>query len=113
MTRCNGNLTEERWFQLSFFGQMANLGCEVARAIKWKKEDAERSVAAFESALELLDLTIDDKKNHTRGCLKELCRLREVLIDYFMYDNIYGSSDEKWNNYFYAFNYAAQLRKGV
>lgn len=109
MTRCNKNLTKERWFQLSFFEQMANLGTEVGRIIRWRKDDSNRSKAAFESALELLDLTIDDKKNHTRGCLKELCRLREVLVDYFCFDNIYGSTDEKWNNYFYAFNYAARL----
>ncbi len=109
MTRCNENLTEERWFRLSFFEQMANLGSEVERTIKWKEEDPERSRAAFESALELLDLTIDDKKNKVRSKIKELCRLREVLVDYFCFDNIYGSSDEKWNSYFYAFNYAARI----
>ena len=110
MTRCNQNLTEERWFKLSFFEQMANLGVEVGRVIRWRGECPERSKAAFESALELVDLTIKDKRN--RGSrLKELCRLREVLVDYFCFDNIYGSSDEKWNNYFYAFNYAARINK--
>ena len=63
MTSFNENLTEERWFKLSFFEQMANLGSEVSRAIKWKKKDPERSKCAFESALELLDLTIKDIKN--------------------------------------------------
>ena len=109
MTRCNKNLTEERWFKLSFFEQMANVGSDLERAIKWKEEHPGRSTSAFESALELLDLTIDDKKNRARPILKELCRLREVLVDYFCFDNIYGSSDEKWNSYFYAFNYAASL----
>lgn len=109
MTLLNENLTEKRWFDLSFFAQMANLGSEVGRAIKWKKKDPERSRCAFESALELLDLTIEDKKNKKKPKLKELCILREVLADYFCFDNIYGSSDEKWNNYFYGFNYAASL----
>jgi len=109
MTVLNKNLTEERWFDLSFFEQMANLGSEVSRAIRWKEKDPERSKHAFESALELLDLTIDDKKNKNKPKLTELCRLREVLADYFCFDNIYGSDDEKWNNYFYGFNYAASL----
>ena len=111
MTRCNKNLTEERWFQLSFFEQMANLGSEVERAIKWRKKDPERGRAAFESALELLDLTIDDKKNRIKATMKELCRLREVLVDYFLFDNIYGSDDKKWQDYFYAFNYAVAINK--
>ena len=109
MTIFNENLTKERWFGLSFFEQMANLGSEVGRAIKWKEKDPERSKYAFESALELLDLTIEDTKNKNKPKLKELCILREVLADYFCFDNIYGSNDEKWNNYFYAFNYAASL----
>ena len=125
MTILNENLTEERWFKLSFFEQMANLGSEVIRAIKWKEKDHGRSVSALESALELLDLTINDKKNKTKpkltdatiqdkknnkSKLVELCRLREVLADYFCFDNIYGSSDQNLNSYFYGFNYAASLK---
>lgn len=111
MTSLNGNLTKERWFGLSFFEQMANLGSEVSRAIKWRIKDPSRSRCAFESAIELLDLTIEDAKNKKRSRLKELCRLREVLADYFCFDNIYGSNDEKWNNYFYGFTYAASLKR--
>lgn len=102
-------LAEGRWFKLSFFEQMANIGSEIGRAINWKDKDEKHSNAAFERGLELLDLTIEDKKN--RRHLKELCRLREVLADYFCFDNIYGLDDEKWNNYFYAFNCAAAIKK--
>ena len=66
MTIFNNDLTKERWFRLSFFEQMANLGSEVSRAIKWRSKDPERSRHAFESALELLDLTIEDTKNRSR-----------------------------------------------
>ncbi len=103
-------LTQEKWQKKSFFEQMANIGTEIGRAINWRKKDAQKSSASFERGLELLDLTIEDKKNH-QGKLKELCKLREVLVDYFMYDNVYGSSDEKWNNYFYGFNYAAAINR--
>lgn len=99
-------LAAGRWRELSFFEQMANVGSEVERAIKWRGKNQAYGQAAFERALELLDLTADDSKNRLR--LKELLRLREVLVDYFKYDNIYGSSDKKWQNYFFAFNYAAR-----
>ncbi len=43
--------------------------------------------------------------------LKELCRLRDVLADYFYFDNIYGSTDQNMRNYFFAFNHAATLEQ--
>ncbi len=97
----------KRWGQLSFFEQMANIGSEVERAINWKEKKAEYSQLASDRTLELLDLTIGDKKNQSRGRLKELLRLREVLADYFYFDNVYNSNDEIWKKYFLAFNYAA------
>lgn len=103
------DLTKEKWESLSIFEQMANMGAEFGRAENWKVKDKKLSEAAFFRGLELLDTTITDKKNRKR--LKELLRLREMLLDYFYFDNIYGSSDQKWNDYFYNFNYAASLRK--
>jgi hypothetical protein len=101
------DLTEERWFGMSLIEQLANLGSEVHRTISWKNRgDQEYSQKALERALELLDFTIADPKNI--GRLKELTRARECLVDYFMYDNIYGSSDESWEKYFYAFAFAAR-----
>ena len=103
------NLAGGRWFKFSFFEQMANIGSEVERTISWRNENTEYSRTAFERGLELLDFTIIDPKNKKK--LKELCRLREVLVDYFYFDNIYGSTDQNINNYFYAFNYAASINR--
>ena len=102
-------LTIEKWNSLSFFEQMSNIGAEIGRTINWKKKDKELSTAALYRGIELLDATIEDKKNVKK--LKELCRLREVIADYFIFDNIYGSSDKKWNNYFYPFNYASAINR--
>ena len=99
------------WFKLTFFEQMANVGSEVERTIIWENKNKEYSIKAIERALELLDLTISDIKNRLR--LKELMRLRETLVDYFYFDNQFSSSDKSWQNYFYAFNYAARLGMGV
>lgn len=98
------------WQKLSFFEQMANIGSEVARSINWREKNKNYASLAFDRALELLGLTIDDPRNRSR--LKELTRLREVLIDYFAFDNEYGSSDLLWSHYFYPFNYAARLNIG-
>lgn len=97
-----------RWFELTFFEQMANIGSEVERTISWKeKSNLEYSRMAFERALELLDLTIADSRNIKR--LRELLRVREALADYFEFDNEYKSTDKLWQNYFYPFNWAARL----
>ncbi|MEK7124436.1 MAG: hypothetical protein AAB877_02005 [Patescibacteria group bacterium] len=88
---------------------MANIGAEIGRAINWRSKDKKLSQLAFERGLELLDLTIQDKKN--RGSkMKELSRLQEVLADYFMGNNEYGSTDKSWENYFYFFNAAAATK---
>ncbi len=97
---------KDRWFKFSLIEQMANVGAEIGRTINWRGKNKKESQAAFERGLELLDLIIEDPKNKKR--LKELLRVRETLVDYFCFDNIYGSSDENINNYFYAFNYAAR-----
>lgn len=102
------DLAAGKWETLKFAGQMANIGSEVERAIKWKnKNKPERSRLAFFRALELVDFTLMDKKNKDR--LGELCRVREVLVDYFFADNQYKSTDEAWQKYFRAFNWMANI----
>lgn len=105
------DLANGRWNELSIIEQMANVGCDIERAIRWRnKGDLDYSRNAFERALELLQFTIADQKNRKR--LKELCRAKEALIDYFVYDNEYASTDEAWQNYFFNFNYMYALQKG-
>jgi hypothetical protein len=105
------DLTPERWFNFSLLFQLANVGTDIERAIQFKKRDkADDSYYAFLRALELLDLTIADPKHRKR--LKELCRVREALKDYFLGDNEYNSTDKAWQQYFYHYNYAAALERG-
>ncbi len=100
-------LTLKRWSEFRFCEQMANIGSEVERTIKWRDKDRKYSKMAFERCLELVDLTVADPKNKNR--LKKILRSREVLVDYFEDKNIYCSSDKLWQNYFYGFNYAARI----
>ena len=97
-----------RWNSFSIYKQMANIGAEVGRAINWRKKgNKEMSNNAFYRALELIDFTVDDPKN--RNSLKEILRVRELLVDYLAGDNIYNSTDKDWEKYFYCFNFAARL----
>jgi len=100
-----------RWFELSLIEQLANIGADIERCIKWKqKGHLDYSRAAFERALDLLCLTVEDPKNRNR--LREILRTREALIDHFVFDNEYNTTDQQWQNYFYQFNYAAAVKKG-
>jgi len=103
----HAELAAGRWQALSFAEQMANIGSEVERAIKWRTKDEGISRHAAERGLELLWLTIDDVRNRTR--LKELARLYEVLADHFWFENSYSSTDQQWHRYFRAFNWAARV----
>ena len=102
-----GKLAEGRWAAMSFCEQMSNVGSEVSRALSWKKKKKEDlSQRAINRALELLDLTIDLIREFPR--LKELCRVREGLVDYFYGKNEFLSSEILWRKYFDHFNYAAR-----
>jgi hypothetical protein len=110
MTVFHAELTDARWRALSLVEQLANVGSEVERTIKWaRKERSEQSTNALYRGLELLDLTIGDPRHRKR--LKELTRLREVLLDYFVGPNEFGSSDALWHGYFHAFGMAAALQR--
>jgi len=107
------NLASGAWFKFTLLEQLANVGTDVDRAIRWRnKGNLEYSQQAFERALELLSLTIIDPKHRKTGRLKELGRVRECLIDYFMFDNEYQTDDKFWQEYFYQFNYAAAIQRG-
>jgi hypothetical protein len=104
------SLAGDRWFKFSLFEQLGNVGSDIERAIQWRnKGDLEASKAAFYRALELLNFTILDPKHRKR--LRELARVREALIDYFLCDNEYNSTDKQWQDYFFDYAYAAAVQK--
>src|SRR3989344_5588030 len=77
------NLASGHWFAMSLAEQLGNVGSEVERAVRWRqKGDSEQFQKAFERMLELLDLTLSDKR--WRGYrLQELARAREELCRIF------------------------------
>lgn len=107
MTPQHPDLAAGRWATLPLVEKMAHIGSEVERAINWNhRHNREFSHRAFVRALELIDLTLDSERTFPR--LKEIARLREMVVDYFAGENAYHSTDVQWRKYFMAFAYAAR-----
>lgn len=103
-------LAAGRWRQLSLAEQLGNVGTEVGRMLRRRRGNDERSaVAAFERALELLDLTMADPR--WRGRLREIARARELLCDAASGGREYGTRLEDLDRYFLAFAIAARRNR--
>jgi hypothetical protein len=104
----HAGLAAGRWGTLTLAEQLANAGADVGRAIRAKQEgDQQRFLAALDRALELLDLTMADPR--WRGHrLREIARAREVVCDFLVGDNVYGSTAQSLDAYFLAFALAAR-----
>lgn len=112
MDATHRDLAAGRWWTLSLAEQLGNIGSEVSRAERWKARNPEMSRAAFFRALELLDLTLDDRRlRQSRPRLREIARVREVIVDHFFGGNQYGSSGASLQKYFDAFALAARQQR--
>ena len=97
------DLARGRWFSFSLAEQLGNIGSEVGRAIRWhEKGNREYFESAFARMLELIDLTVADK----RWCgprRKELLRMREAICDSFEDGGEIGTPLAEWPKYFLPF----------
>jgi len=100
------DLAAGKWFQLSLIEQMANIGSEISRAQKWQGKDENSFRNAVYRALELFDLTLEDKR--WLGRLREIGRVREVFLDTVFGKKEYNSSLKELNKYFFYFAFAAK-----
>jgi len=101
------DLAGGRWSSFPFLLQMAHVGSEVERALKWQElGNSNRFRPAYERMLELLDLSVSQARRPSQ--VRELTRVREALVDYFEGPNEMGSSAALWRKYFDAFTYAAR-----
>lgn len=92
-------LAAGRWAQMTLAEQMLNIGSEVSRANRWRSKGNEvQCLRAADRALELVSLTIDAQIKHPG--LKELCRLYEVMADYYYGDNVYNTDPAWLQRYF-------------
>jgi hypothetical protein len=106
MDRKHRDLAAGRWGQFSLAEQLANVGSEVGRMLRWRERDPRLAVGAFDRALELLDLTLADPRWRSR--LREIARARELLCDAAAGGTLYGSTLEGLDRYFLAFAVSAR-----
>jgi len=100
-------LAAGRWYQLTLMEQLANIGSEVGRATRARSQGNEQRLAgALERALELFDLTLADVR--WRGRFREIARAREIVCDFLVGDNEYGSTAESLDRYFLPYAMAAR-----
>jgi len=96
-------MIKEKWMKMSLAQQMGNIGSEFSRMTSLKqKGDLKNAQNSFDRVLELLDLTISQRKN------RELFKLREVLCDLFLGTNFYKVSTKFLKDYFLFFALLAQ-----
>lgn len=94
---------------MTLIAQMANIGSEVERCINWRdKNNPALSRKALERALELIELTLADPKHSRR--LKEIARLREILLQDYSSDERIPAIDASWRKYFMHFALAARRK---
>jgi hypothetical protein len=103
------DLAAGRWWTLSLVQQLGNVGSEISRAARWSPSHPQRAEAALYRAIELIDLTLDDPR-HRRSVarLREIARLREVVLDFFAGPNEYQSTAASLQKYLDAYAVAAR-----
>lgn len=107
MTLQHKSLSVDTWASFTLAEKMAHIGSEVERALKWRaKQNIEYMNLSLQRCFELIDLTLDTTDGFFR--LREIARLRESIVDYFLGENTYLSSDESFRNYFMCFNVLAR-----
>lgn len=111
MSRGHRELAAGRWWELTLAEQLGNVGSEFGRAVRWSSRNPALAEAAFHRALELIDLTLDDPC-HRRSLarLREIARVREVVVDFLAGPNQFGSTGPSLQKYFDAFALAARRR---
>jgi len=76
--------------------------------VRWRARDPRLMEAAFDRALELIDLTLEDPRWRRR--LREIARARELLCGAALGESQYATTLEDLDRYFLAF--AVAVRNG-
>ncbi len=108
MTSDHLSLAVESWAKFSLEEQLGNIGSEVSRAIRARKE-REYYWGAVARALDLFYLTIKDFR--WKGRLKEIVRAKELFCAAALESNEYKTSLEDLDIYFRYFALIARANR--
>lgn len=85
---------------MNLIEQLANVGIEVYRMQRWKDKNEKYFVASFQRALDFLIKTIEENKDKDLVVLKELTRLKTLLIDAYLGGKEHNTKIEDLLKYF-------------
>ncbi|MEK7203771.1 MAG: hypothetical protein AAB627_01690 [Patescibacteria group bacterium] len=97
---------KKRWDKFSLEEQLANIGAEVGRAAKWQEKDEKLFKGAVNRALELFELTLNDRR--WKGHLREIGLSRELFCEAAEKGKIYDTTLKDLENYFTPFMFFAR-----
>lgn len=98
-----------KWFHMPLAEQLGNIGSEVGRSANTQGKDGHRFHQAVERALDLFDLTMEDKRWIEQKRLREIARVREVFCDAaYNRGKEYNTSLADLDKYFLQFAIAAR-----
>jgi len=79
------NLTQERWNSFNKKEQILNIASELLRSKNWTERGNKEYIKnSLNRSLELIDLTVNDRRKWQGGSLKELLRFREALSEFYI-----------------------------
>ena len=90
-----------KWFTMPVGEQISNIGSEVERALRYKDKDERKMLNFLNKAIELIERSQIDPKNIHR--IRELGFCKEELIDYFIGENIYGTTEDMLRRFYDSF----------
>ena len=103
MRTLHADLTADRWHAMSVAEQMGNIGTEVARAARARDAgDTDRLERSVARAMELFEITLRDPR-WREPRRREIDLARDVVRDYLVGPNAYGSSAASLDAYFLPF----------
>lgn len=104
----SSHFNEANWADMTVFEQMGNIGSEVGRAIKAKRNgDDVAMTGAFKRGLDLIDYTAELWAKSKPWRTRELLRARELFAETITTDH----EDPGIENYFFQFALAARRDK--
>lgn len=103
------DLAQGRWFTFTLAQQLANIGSEVGRALRWQDKDEQNFRMSVERALELFDLTLEDER--WKGRRIEIARARELFCRAIYNNQEYRTSLSDLDRYFLVFAVLAQQQR--
>lgn len=100
------SIDRERWKRLSILEQLGNIGSEVGRAMK-NKRNGEDFIPAMTRALDLFDATVEVLVSNKSQRTKEVLRAKDQFLQ-----SLFISDDPTIEAYFKQFAVAARIQAG-